>query len=312
MHTPLVSIVVATYKSRRDYLSEAITSALAQTWRDIEVIVSDDSPDDGLRRLVESFDDVRVRYRRNAPALGVARNHWACFRAARGEYIAILNHDDWLTPTFVEQLAGALLANPQAVLAFCDHWIIDADGRRSIEATEQASVSWGRARLAEGMHRPFFDLVQAQTIPMAMGTVFRRSSLPEVLPDDAGPAYDLWLSYLLSRGGGGAWFVPQRLSAWRTHAANLTSQAGADWLLGTARCWQAMAHDPCFHGLRQSARRGAARAYRSCAVHSWSQGRSSECLRYALRSLRCLPTLKSLVACALPLVPRSLASGPTA
>ena len=103
---PLISIVIATYKTRRDHLSAAIASSLAQTWCAVEVIVSDDSPDSGMRSVVAEFEDARLRYRHNRPALGVACNHWLSFDEACGDYIVVLNHDDWLAPTFVERLAN--------------------------------------------------------------------------------------------------------------------------------------------------------------------------------------------------------------
>ena len=87
MSVPLVSIVIATYRSRHDHLRVAIASALAQSMADIEVLVSDDSPDDALSELVAGFHDERLRYRHNAPALGVARNHWESFGEARGEFV---------------------------------------------------------------------------------------------------------------------------------------------------------------------------------------------------------------------------------
>lgn len=304
---PLVSIVIAAYKSRVDHLSAAISSALNQTWREIEVIVSDDSPDDSLRPLVEGFRDPRLRYRHNAPALGVARNHWRLFGEARGEFIAVLNHDDWLAPGFLERLAPVLQRQPQATLAFCDHWVIDPWGRRRDAESERNSAAWGRAQLPEGMHRPFTHLVAQQTIPMAMGALFRRSALPLSLPPDAGPAYDLWLAYLLCRGGGGAWYVRERLSAWRTHEANLSSAGGLAWLQGSAACWHQMAGDAGFAGIRPAARSKAAAAYYSCATRAWAAGRRGDCLRFAWRSLSALLTLKGLVACLLPLLPRRLA-----
>src|SRR5262249_41108536 len=66
MQNPLVSIVITAYATRPDYLSTAIQSALGQTWGNLEVIVSDDSPDQSLRVLVEQFADPRVRYRHNS------------------------------------------------------------------------------------------------------------------------------------------------------------------------------------------------------------------------------------------------------
>lgn len=303
MQRPLVSIVIATYKSRHEHLSVAIRSALAQSWREIEVIVSDDSPDDALRTLVAGFADARLRYRHNVPALGVAQNHWLSFSESQGDFVAVLNHDDWLAPTFVRRLGEALLKHPQAVLAFCDHWVIDADGRRLEAETAANSARWERAGLAEGMHRPFLHLVGKQTIPIAMGTLMRRSALPSRPPPDAGPAYDLWLSYLLGRSGGGAWYVRDRLSAWRTHDANLTSVGGLDWLQGAAACWQAMADDAQCVAVHRVARRKAALGHYGCAVRSWAMGRRLDCVRHAWRSVRAAVTLKGLVACLLPMLP---------
>jgi glycosyltransferase involved in cell wall biosynthesis len=307
MHTPLVSIVIAAYRSRPDHLSAAIVSALSQSWREIEIIVSDDSPDDGLRRLVSGFRDERLHYVHNLPALGVARNHWVSFGKARGEYIAVLNHDDWLAPQFVERLVGVLQGAPEATLAFCDHWVIDVAGRRMQAETDSNTLFCGRAALSPGLHQPFVRLVGEQTIPMAMGAVFRRSALPGQLPAEAGPAYDLWLTYLLSCTGGGAWYVKERLSAWRTHDTSLSSGGGIAWLKGAATCWSRVAGDARFADIRNDARKKAAQGFYACATRSWAGGRRLDCVRYAGRSLGAMLTLKGVLACLLPLLPKRLA-----
>ncbi len=307
MSPAIVTIPIAAYKSQPDHLSAAIQSALNQTYTAIEIIVSDDSPDSALQTVVAKFRDARLRYRHNAPALGVARNHWSCISEAQGEYIAVLNHDDLFSPTFLEQLLHPLHSDPELALAFCDHWVINREGERLIEATQAASAAWGRSELKPGKHRPFFGLVGAQTIPMAMGTVFRRSLLPRALPDVAGPAYDLWLTYLLCREGHGAYYVPERLSSWRTHEGNLTSQGGLDWARGSAECWRAVAQNPAFSSIHTRARRQGASAYLSCAYQAWLGGRRSECFYYSRQSLRLLPNWKSLAACCLPAVPQRFA-----
>lgn len=303
MDKPLVSIIIATFNSRRDHLSAAIGSALAQSWQDVEIIVSDDSPRDELREFVASFRDARLRHRHNNPALGVAGNHWAAFAQATGEYIAVLNHDDWIAPSFVERLALALNEQPEATLAFCDHWVIDVRGRKLEAESERNSRAWGRATLAPGMHRPFVHLLANQTIPMAMGAMFRRSALPQAAPPDAGPAYDLWLAYLLCCSGGGAWYVPERLSAWRTHGTSLTSESGLAWLQGSALCWSAMAGDARFGAVRQLASSKAALSYYACAVREWTHGHRIRCIQFALRSLRASVTRHGLAAFALPFIP---------
>lgn len=293
---PLVSIVIAAYRSDRDHLAVAIDCALAQTWPYIEIIIGDDSPDDGLRVVMARLGDGRLRYRHNQPALGVAGNHWLGFSEAQGEYVAVLNHDDWLAPDFVATLVEALERNPVAVLAFCDHWIIDHTGRRLPNETERNSRVWGRTALAPGLHRPMADLLAAQTIPMAMGCVFRRAALPATLPAGAGPAYDLWLTYLLARTAGGAWYVPERLSAWRSHPSNLTSAAGLPWLRGSADCWQAIAADAQFSGVRAIALSKAAASLRACATRAWRDGQRRDCFGFAWRSLRAGFSVKGLAA----------------
>ncbi|MBM3320406.1 MAG: glycosyltransferase [Candidatus Eisenbacteria bacterium] len=301
---PLVSVVIAAYKSRPDYLSTAIRSALDQTCSDLEILVSDDSPDDALGKVVEGCADARVRYRWNRTPLGAARNHWASFLEARGEYVAVLNHDDRFAPTFLERLVAPLQSHEELVLAFCDHWVIDEDGRILTEQTEKNSARWGRSRLTEGTHRPFFDLLIAQAVPMAAGAVFRRERLPAALPALAGPAYDLWMAYLLCREGLGAYYVRDRLCSWRAHSENLTSRGGFDWRLGAAECWATVAADPALVSVRGPARERAAFALSSCAAAAWRSGRRRECLSFGLRSFRMRPTWRGAFACLLPLLPK--------
>ncbi|MBW4554158.1 MAG: glycosyltransferase [Aphanocapsa sp. GSE-SYN-MK-11-07L] len=305
MPQPLVTIPIAAYKTRPDHLTTAIKSALGQTWQNIEVIVSDDSPNPSLRAVVEQFLDPRLRYRHNFPGLGVARNHLLCFREAEGEYIAVLNHDDFFAPTFIERLVEPLIEHPALSLAFCDHWVVDADGQRLVPETEQTTKDWGRLALMEGIHRPFFDLLAAQTIPMAMGAVFRQSLLPSLLPAKAGPAYDLWLTYLLCQESYGAYYVRDRLSSWRSHPENITSRGGLDWSYGAAECWRTVANDARLASIRPIARRKAASAFCCCAVSSWRAGQRGRCFSFGWRSLRMSPTIKGFATLCLPVVPRA-------
>ena len=57
MHRPLVSIIVSSYNYERVHFSEAIASALSQTYAPLEVIVVDDGSTDASRQVIESFGD---------------------------------------------------------------------------------------------------------------------------------------------------------------------------------------------------------------------------------------------------------------
>lgn len=263
---------------------QALDSALGQSLKDIEIQVTDDSPDDSLKYLILSRNDPRIIYHHNSPALGPAKNHWHAFSRAKSDFIAILNHDDLISSTFVEILLPKLEDNPECVLAFCDHWFIDAEGDRQYKQSDEASKFYGRADLSAGVCYSLDKLVLAQSIPMAMGSIFRRSSLPSELPS-AGPAYDLWLTFLLARTGGPAFFVNERLSSWRNHEDNTTSGGGVAWLEDSARCWLSIANDSFFYYYRKAALSKAARAFLACSMRQWKSKCKLSSLYYALKSL---------------------------
>jgi hypothetical protein len=144
-------------------------------------------------------------------------------------------------------LVPPLERDPEAVLAFADHYLVDDRGQIDVAATETNTQCWGRADLHEGVHRPFFGAVARQSVAIS-GCVFRRESLPvEELGVEMGPSYDVWMSYLLARSGGAAFYTPERLLYYRMHGGSATSTAKLAAHLGAARARRRMLDDP---GLR--------------------------------------------------------------
>jgi glycosyltransferase involved in cell wall biosynthesis len=106
----MVSLGIPTYR-RPETLARALRSVLAQTHRDLEVIVSDDEPDDDeTERVVRdlALADPRVRYIRQPHNLGHARNYSFVLGAASGEHFMWLADDDWIDPAYVERCLDAL------------------------------------------------------------------------------------------------------------------------------------------------------------------------------------------------------------
>jgi hypothetical protein len=231
-----------------------------------------------------------VVYRRNSRTLGPAGNHWAAFAAAWGAYLAILNHDDLWRPEFLATLVPVLDRHPDVVLGFCDHEVIDSVGHRLQAETDRTSQRWGRDRLAPGCYRPFPQLVVEQTIPMAMGTLFRRTALDLAALPEVGPAYDLWLTYALCQTGSGAYYVPDRLTAWRVHPSQLTSRAPQSWQAGDLACWRAMAQDPLFHCCRRLIRKKVAGSAVGLARSQLADGNRAAARGTSLQALRHQPT----------------------
>lgn len=90
----MVSVIVPTYNYSR-YIGRTLSSVLAQTYKDFEVIIVDDGSTDKTKEVVETFQDARIRYffQKNQGAC-VARNRGV--REAKGEYFLFEDADDML------------------------------------------------------------------------------------------------------------------------------------------------------------------------------------------------------------------------
>jgi glycosyltransferase involved in cell wall biosynthesis len=116
---PLVSVGIPTY-NRAHFLRESLATALAQTYPNVEVVVSDNASPDDTPRVVEEVGNGRLRYHRNGSNIGSAANFLKALELASGEYFAWLQDDDLLHCDFVRRGVEALHAAPGAVayLAF--------------------------------------------------------------------------------------------------------------------------------------------------------------------------------------------------
>jgi glycosyltransferase involved in cell wall biosynthesis len=111
-------VVISCYNLGR-YLDEAVSSALAQTWRDLEVVVVDDgSTDPETQRLLADYRRPRTRVLRTENrGLPAARN--VGIRSSTGVYLCALDADRRLEPTWIEKAVGVLDADPS--LGFVSH-----------------------------------------------------------------------------------------------------------------------------------------------------------------------------------------------
>lgn len=112
MKEPIASIVIATY-NRPEMIVRALASVLAQTRRDIEVVIIDDSPNDETEKVVKAISDQKIKYFRNVKRgnLPTARNQGVKFSDQNSKYIAFLDDDDELLPDFLEKAVGFLEEN---------------------------------------------------------------------------------------------------------------------------------------------------------------------------------------------------------
>ena len=127
---PRVSIGLPVYNGE-NYLEDALTSILQQTYRDFELIISDNASTDRTQEICQRFVelDPRVRYVRNEQNLGPARNFNKTFLLSQGEFFKWVAHDDTYAPEYLEKCVAVLEKDPGVVLCYSKTKYIDKDGK---------------------------------------------------------------------------------------------------------------------------------------------------------------------------------------
>jgi glycosyltransferase involved in cell wall biosynthesis len=104
---PFISICIPAYK-HADYLKRLLDSILTQTYKDFEVIITDDSPDNSVRILLEEYTSfTNIHFYKNEKPLGTPENWNEAIRRANGTWIKLMHNDDWF-------------ASNDALQIFCD------------------------------------------------------------------------------------------------------------------------------------------------------------------------------------------------
>lgn len=175
---PLVSIGLPVYNGAQ-YLEESIESLLAQTYRNIELIICDncssDESGDICRRIAEQ--DPRVRYQRNDENIGGASNHNLTFELARGKYFRWAAHDDIAAPELIASCVEVMECDPSIVVCHTDFVQIDENGevRRYISrnhcCSDRASVRFARMASARDFCEETYGLIRSE--------VFARTALQQ-------------------------------------------------------------------------------------------------------------------------------------
>jgi glycosyltransferase involved in cell wall biosynthesis len=127
-YNPLITVHIATY-NYPEVLACAIQSVLQQTYANFELLITGDGCDDSTAACIAQFSDPRISYK-NLP-----ENHGAQSQAqndglarAKGEWIALLGHDDIWHPTHLETLVNAARRDPACEFFFTfTHAILDPD-----------------------------------------------------------------------------------------------------------------------------------------------------------------------------------------
>ena len=179
---PLVSVVVVCY-NQAHYLAEAIRSAIAQDYQDMEVLVVDDGSTDETPEVARAFPQVRY-IRQDNRGLPAARN--TGLRQSTGEYLLFLDADDRLLPNAVQAGIACFGSDPNIAFVFGEHRKFYSDGSPApTEAVDRI----------ERDH--YWHLLQGNMIGMHAAVLYSRAALEAVDGFDEGlkacEDYELYL-----------------------------------------------------------------------------------------------------------------------
>lgn len=251
---PAVSIITTTF-NRTEYLKQAIESVLSQTFTDYELLVCDDGGLEKTKQLCESYHDERIRHTVNPARLGIAMNTYAGIVRARSDVITFLNDDDHWTCNFLAKCAAPFLEDPEVVLAFSDHWLVNSSGARLADATDVNSREYGREGLAAGSVEDPVRLMIRLSIPLAMAAVFRKSKVDwGMYSKKVEGAYDSYIAYSLLRGHGKVIYIPERLTEYRVHEGGASAEFHLSTTEGLAYVHGLILQDSAFKSIAKEIR----------------------------------------------------------
>jgi hypothetical protein len=212
----LVSVIIPAYGTAA-YISQALDSVFAQSFTNFEVIViNDGSPDSILLEKAIAPYRSRISYlvqENRGPS--AARN--VGIKKARGEYLAILDSDDYWHPDYLASQLEILSSDPGIDVVFSDALRVTADGKNERRFSEECPV---RGELS------FARLLGSETHVYGGVTARREALLRAGLYDESlrsGEDFDLWLRML--KTGQRIEYNPRVLAYYRVRAGSATSRA---------------------------------------------------------------------------------------
>ena len=136
---PKVSILIPTH-NRPHYFELALKSALNQTYKNIEIIISDNSDDNRTFENFRAYQEAypQLIYLRTHGTIGL-QNFYNAFKLATGDYISYLMDDDLFHPEKIERMVNYFVNNPNVSLVTSFRQLIDKDGNflQSMHGTER-------------------------------------------------------------------------------------------------------------------------------------------------------------------------------
>lgn len=128
MNDQLVSICIPAYK-QPEFVLRCLRSISVQTYKNIEVILSDDSPDEETKKIADQFSFLNLKYIHNNPPLKSPRNWNYALDLASGTLVMLLHQDDFLQREDSIERFVECFSKPEIDFAFCQNIGVDSSGK---------------------------------------------------------------------------------------------------------------------------------------------------------------------------------------
>ena len=228
---PLVTIAIPTF-NRASWLGDCVRSALSQSYRNIEVLVSDNASTDDTQSVLSEFRDPRLRVVTHDSNIGLMPNWNACLMAAKGEYVVFLPDDDRMAPWMIESCVALLNREPGLVTVIALSDLRLTDEHRTLPAVPNQVLDTGVHQGAD----IFLEYLRGRLSVQLCGIMMRT----DTLRDDGGFVNDwpyagdtaTWGRLLMS---GRAGLINKSCGTFAWHSANATSGFSIDLRLQADR-----------------------------------------------------------------------------
>jgi len=216
---PLVSICIPVYNGA-EFIAEAVESALAQGYPNLEIVIQDNASTDNTWEIVSSLASKypQLSIERNETNIGMSPNWNRAMGRASGDYVLLMSADDYLEPGFLKKSMAAL-AESGADMVTTNHYNLRG-GEKKVR----------RMRMRPGVYRYFpREILLFNPFPIVFA-LFKRSTIETMsadgkLFDESFPyTCDYELLIRLSFSGLRLHYLSEPLTTYRIHASNLSRQ----------------------------------------------------------------------------------------
>jgi len=215
-NNPLVSVVILSYNNEL-YIKDSIESVLNQTYKNLQIIITDDCSNDKSFEIISSFKgDERVVINRNSINLGITKNFNVGLDLCKGDYIVFTGGDDLFQEKKIEKQVKLMKSNSNLKMCYHNAFLIDENGKYLGKNFNHKYSPFRKGDILTSLYCGTFNC--------GCTTMIINSNLK--FNENIKSTSD-WLFYLdLLSEGGEIDFIDENLSSYRRHSNSYTYNSG--------------------------------------------------------------------------------------